>query len=122
MLNLDTHIVIQLLKGDLTDEESEVILGHELAISGIVNWEIAKLVQLGRLHMDLDSPQYRDFQRSVALFPITVEVAVQSTQLDFVSDPADEIIAATSIVHKIPLLTRDKRILSSKMVPLVFKR
>jgi PIN domain nuclease of toxin-antitoxin system len=48
---------------------------------------------------------------------LTAAIAVQSTRLDFASDPADEIIAATSVVHKVPLLTRDRRILRSKQVP-----
>jgi PIN domain nuclease of toxin-antitoxin system len=38
--------------------------------------------------------------------------------LDFRADPADEIIAATSIVHRIPLRTRDARIRRSALVPL----
>jgi PIN domain nuclease of toxin-antitoxin system len=38
-------------------------------------------------------------------------------RLDFRSDPADEIIAATSIVHRAPLLTRDSVIRKSKRVP-----
>ena len=42
-------------------------------------------------------------------------------RLDFRSDPADEIVAATSIVHDIPLLTRDARILGSKIVPLALR-
>ena len=46
------------------------------------------------------------------------KVARQSTRLDFVSDPADEIIAATSLVEQIPLLTRDGRMLESRMIPL----
>jgi predicted nucleic acid-binding protein len=33
-------------------------------------------------------------------------------------DPADELIAATSIVHRLPLVTRDKKIRKSKLVPL----
>ena len=33
-------------------------------------------------------------------------------------DPADELIAATSIVHGVPLLTRDRQIRRSKLVPL----
>jgi predicted nucleic acid-binding protein len=32
--------------------------------------------------------------------------------------PADEVIAATSVVHNILLFTRDKRIRASKRVPL----
>jgi PIN domain nuclease of toxin-antitoxin system len=39
--------------------------------------------------------------------------------LDFDSDPADELIAATSLVHNVPLLTRDRRLRRSKVVPLV---
>jgi PIN domain nuclease of toxin-antitoxin system len=39
-------------------------------------------------------------------------------QLDFRGDPADEIIAATSLVHNVPLVTRDRVIRSSKVVPL----
>jgi PIN domain nuclease of toxin-antitoxin system len=38
--------------------------------------------------------------------------------LDFRGDPADEIIAATSVVHRAPLLTRDRQIRRSKVVPL----
>ena len=37
----------------------------------------------------------------------------------FRSGYADEIIAATSIIESAPLLTRDARILRSKLVPLV---
>jgi PIN domain nuclease of toxin-antitoxin system len=51
-------------------------------------------------------------------WPITLEVARALERLDFRSDPADEIIAATSLVHRVPLLTRDPRILASRVVPL----
>jgi PIN domain nuclease of toxin-antitoxin system len=47
-----------------------------------------------------------------------LEIARVSAQLDFRSDPADELIAATSVVAGIPLLTRDHKILSSRLVPL----
>jgi predicted nucleic acid-binding protein len=33
-------------------------------------------------------------------------------------DPADELIAATSLVHGVPLVTRDRALLASKVVPL----
>jgi PIN domain nuclease of toxin-antitoxin system len=45
-------------------------------------------------------------------------VFISLPELDFRSDPIDEIIAATSIAHSVPLLTRDKKILQSKVVPL----
>jgi len=118
MLNLDTHILVSILNGDLSSREDELVLKNELAISGVVLWELAKLIQLGRLEMDLDSTEFRQCLRYVQTFPITLEIVRNSTQLDFASDPADEIIAATSIVEGMPLLTRDRRILKSRLVPL----
>ena len=44
-----------------------------------------------------------------------------STRLDFVGVPADELIAATSIVHEVPLLTRDGRIRRSRLTPLALE-
>jgi PIN domain nuclease of toxin-antitoxin system len=38
--------------------------------------------------------------------------------LDFKGDPADEIIAATSIVHGVSLVTRDRVLRRSRRVPL----
>ena len=118
MLNLDTHIVVALLDGDLRKTEEQRIVSDTLAISGIVLWELAKLVQLGRLEFDFDAAEFRAFLLTATIFPITLQIARKSMELDFRSDPADEIIAATSIVENIPLMTRDRRILKSKMTPL----
>jgi PIN domain nuclease of toxin-antitoxin system len=52
------------------------------------------------------------------VWPIDLAIGVQSTRLDFRGDPADELIAATSVVHRVPLLTRDRRIRASRVVPL----
>jgi PIN domain nuclease of toxin-antitoxin system len=117
MLNLDTHIAVSLLNGDLSDSEEQLIIGDFLATSDIVLWELSKLVSLKRLDMDLAAAAFTRFLRSTIVFPITIEIARKSTKLDFASDPADEIIAATSIVENAPLITRDRRILKSKLVP-----
>jgi predicted nucleic acid-binding protein len=74
-------------------------------------------LQLRRLEMDFDDSSFRAFLNRITIFPITLQIARRSTELDFSSDPADEIIAATSIVERVPLLTRDRRILKSRMVP-----
>ena len=118
MLNLDTHMLVALMTGDVSQAEMACAVNQPLAISDIVLWELAMLVQRGRLTMDLESPQFRAWLRQLSVFPISLEIARQSTQLDFSSDPADEIIAATSLVEKIPLLTRDRRIRKSRLVPL----
>lgn len=118
MLNLDTHILLATLFGDLSVRERNLIHGQSLAISDIVLWEMTKLVQLGRIEVDFDGSIFRSAMRQLTVYPVTVEIARKSTELDFKSDPADELIAATSIVEQIPLLTRDRKILKSHIVPL----
>jgi PIN domain nuclease of toxin-antitoxin system len=86
-------------------------------VSAIVLWELAKLVQLGRLELDLDAVETQRALAAVQVIPVNMEIACASTRLDFTSDPADELIAATSVVERIPLVTRAKRIRKSKLVP-----
>ncbi len=118
MLNLDSHMVVYLLAGDLTTTELQQLEDEDLAISDIVLWELSKLVQLRRLEIDLRSESFQSLLVNFTVIPITLAIAISSTKLDFRGDPADEIIAATSIVEKIPLLTRDRTIRKSKLVPL----
>lgn len=117
MLNLDTHILVASLSGELTSREQDLITNDSLGVSDIVLWELAKLVQLERLELDMDSVAFRRSLRHLTIIPISVQIARKSTELDFTSDPADELIAATSVVEQIPLLTRDRKILKSRMVP-----
>jgi len=117
MLNLDTHMLVALFTGDVTAQELACAVHEPLAISDIVLWELAMLVRRKRLRMDWEGSELRAWLRNLTVFPITLEIARQSTQLDFSSDPADEIIAATSVVEDMPLLTRDRRIRKSRMVP-----
>ena len=118
MLNLDTYILIFALGGELRPAEQSLLARSRWSISSIVLWELAKLVQLGRLDMDLDDREVVRTLSRLHVWPIDLAVASASTRLDFSSDPADEIIAATSVVHNIPLFTRDDIIRSSKIVPL----
>ena len=118
MLNLDTHILVFALKGELLAKERALLEQTPWCISSIVLWELSKLVSLERVDIDLDDREVTRILNALHVWPIDLAVARASTRLDFRSDPADELIAATSVVHGIPLLTRDHTILQSKIVPL----
>ena len=118
MLNLDTHILIFALIGNLRPDEERLLERDRWSISAIVLWELAKLIQLGRVAVDIEDRDLTRVLSRIHVWPIDLEVSRASTQLDFRSDPADELIAATSVVHNIPLVTRDRVIQNSKTVPL----
>jgi len=117
MLNLDTHVLIHALQGTLKKQERQLLSQHSWSISAIVLWELAKLSQLKRITIDLHSPDFGRVLSKIHIWPLDLAVCNKITELDFQSDPADEIIAATSILHHVPLLTRDRKIRQSKLVP-----
>jgi PIN domain nuclease of toxin-antitoxin system len=118
MLNLDTHILLYALTDDLTRREAALLSRDTWSISAIVLWEISKLGELGRIELDLEQPQLVRTLARIQIWPLTLDVCRAIRGLDVRGDPADEIICATSIVHGVPLVTRDQRIRRSKRVPL----
>ena len=118
MLNLDTHVLVFALTDELRGAETRLLRSDRWSVSAIVLWEIAKLVQLGRIDVDLRDAAVVRAISAVHVWPITLDIAVASTQLDVRADPADELIAATSVVHQLPLVTRDRSLRRSKLVPL----
>ncbi len=118
MLNLDTHILIFSLTDELTPSEKKMLMETQWGISAIVFWELEKLHQLGRIEIDLSDHEVHSLLSKIHVWPIDLNICRYLRTLDFRSDPADEIIAATSIAHRVPLLTRDKKIRKSKTVPL----
>lgn len=106
------------MTGELKPAEHRVLAAGPWGISDIVLWELTKLAQLGRIDIDLDDPDVVRFLSVLHVWPISREVCRAMRGLDFRGDPADELIAATSIAHKVPLLTRDSVIRKSKRVPL----
>jgi len=118
MLNLDTHVLLHAVAGSVQPRERQLLQSQTWSISAIVLWEIAKLAELGRIEVDLDSPELTRVISRLHLWPLTLDVCRAIRTLDFDSDPADEIIAATSVVERVPLLTRDGKMRRSKVVPL----
>ena len=118
---LDTHIWVWRVQGDprLTQNYQQILKAHEptgLGISAISCWEVAKLVQYGRLVLPCTITDW--FRQALAYPGITIveltpDVAIESCQLPgpFHSDPADQIIVATARVKGCPLITADSKIL-----------
>ena len=121
MLNLDTHILIFALTGALRHRERQLLSENNWSISAIVFWELSKLAQLGRIALNLEDAEIVRTLNQLSVWPLDLAVARTSTRLDFHGDPADELIAATSVVHRVPLLTRDSGIRRSRIVPLAIR-
>lgn len=122
MIVLDTHIWVWWVHEDkrLTQVQREAIAANEtdaVGVSAISCWEIAKLVEYGRL--ELPSPLDEWFEQAlnypgVQLLALTPEIAIESTRLpgEFHRDPADQIIVATARVYGCSLVTSDDKILN----------
>lgn len=119
---LDTHVWVWLVNGDprigkkarLAIERS--LSGEAVLLSAISPWEVAMLVNKGRLTLDRDVGEWVQAATGLAgirLEPITPEIAVASTRLpwDMHADPADRLIAATSRHLGALLLTMNQLLL-----------
>lgn len=119
MIVLDTHIWIWWVDGgsQLPAEVARVLASEApngLGVSAISCWEVAKLVQLGRLNLTAPVELWLNWalQPPVVLLPISPEVAVGATTLPgtFHRDPADQLIVATARFYDCPLATLDRLI------------
>jgi PIN domain nuclease of toxin-antitoxin system len=120
MIVLDTHIWVWWVHGDekLSREYYEYIQAQEsqgLRISAISCWEVAKLVEYGRLTLPNSVDEWLDNALAypgLCFLELTPRICVESTQLpgNFHRDPADQIIVATARVHNCPIVTIDRKI------------
>jgi len=121
MIVLDTHIWIWWVQGDgrLTARQRKTIEDNEpdgLGISAISCWEVAKLVEKGRLTLPVTVDEWLELALSypgITLLPLSPTISVASTRFtsNFSQDPADQIIAATAQVYDCPLITADAKLL-----------
>lgn len=119
---LDTHVwVWWMAKAPLSTAAIEAIdaaaARGDVLVPAISVWEVAMLVQRGRLI--LTSP-IRDWcawalaQPGFSLAPMTPHLAIDSVGLPGVlhQDPADRLIVATARCAEATLVTRDRKLLS----------
>ncbi len=125
---LDTHAWVWWLRGpaggsQLSTHEAAALdalpLAQRPALCDISLWEVAMLVDLGRLQLDRPLADWMVLAcAAVEVLPITVAVAAEVAALPafFHRDPADRLIVATARVHGLPLLSRDNKIRQSGLV------
>ena len=127
-LLLDTHVWIWLSLEKQTSlsvkSKKAIDLAAQKWISAISCWEHAKLVEKKRIGFSI--PTLTWIRRSLNQFNIKVadlspEIAVESSVMrGFHSDPADQIIVATSRILGLPLVTSDKKILEFSEVETIW--
>ena len=131
MIVVDTHVIIwDALKPDLLSKKAKKAMVEANEAEGIIFcdislWEIAMLIQKGRISVDTS---YQNFVNLVLssnnylLKGITPEIAEMSTLLpeEVNLDPADRIIAATSLILEIPLITSDRNLLKAKSLKTIW--
>jgi len=120
VLLIDTHVLVWLDEassklGPVTRSIiDDALLARSLCVSSISFWEIAMLVQKGRISVRLELDVWRKelLQKGLNEVPICGSIAIRAGQLkNLHGDPADRIIVATSLERSATLVTADNKIL-----------
>ena len=123
MIVLDTHIWLwwisnpENLSPSARQTIDQAVSEKGIVISSISTWEVALLVEKGRLELSIE---LRDWIRKtedlpfVRFMPVDNTIALRSVTLPghFHPDPADRIITATAMTMGLPLVTKDDKILN----------
>lgn len=123
-LLLDTHIVLWLDAGDaaLRQDTRDLLETHwrsggKLCLSAMTAWEIALLVDSGRVELDVTPDEWlaRFCARpGIEIVELSLSAALRAYPLTGLPqrDPADRLLIATAIELGCPLVTYDARILA----------
>ena len=123
MIVIDTHVLVWVMDNDakLGPEARQAIVeaskANEVGVSAITPWEIALLVEKGRLRFVREVAEWLDAALAapgVRLLPIEPRIALDSVRLPgaFHPDPADRLIVATARRWGATLITADAAIIS----------
>lgn len=121
MLILDTcALVFDSLDPDRLSKKAKAAIAQAddagtVACCDISLWEIAMLMSKKRLDPGTNTQEFIQLvlaARKIDVIPITPEIAAKSALSEFCphGDPADRIIAASTIIHKAKLVTSDRKL------------
>jgi len=131
MIVLDTHVLIwwvddptQLSKPAQAAIE-KAMQTKSVYVSCISSWEIALLVERGRIKLTLDVRDWLARCEAIpflSFVPVNTAIAIESVRLqDFPhTDPADRIITATAMSLGAQLVTKDEKICSYSNIKTVW--
>ena len=121
MIVLDTHVLLWWVNDPSALSKSAkkaidaAVTTRSVHVSCISSWEIALLVERGRMQLSLDVRDWLcrcEALPFLSFVPVNNAIAVESVRLpDFPhSDPADRIIAATAMSLGAVLVTKDDKL------------
>jgi PIN domain nuclease of toxin-antitoxin system len=125
---IDTHVLVWWATSG-RDQLSQVarraiVDADSVAISVITAWEVGILSVRRRIDI---GPQPNDWLRevteanSLTVLPVTIPIAARAAELhEILRDPMDCLIAATALIHGVPLVTKDERIQRSGVVATIW--
>jgi len=97
----------------------------ELLICDISIWEISMLASRKRIEIETSPSEFINLYlqyRNIQVKSITPEIAELSVNLgsEINNDPADRLIAATSILTRAPIITADQNLRASGMLEIIW--
>ncbi len=124
---LDTHAILWTLNDDacLGNYARKIVtkaVSHELAISALSLLEISMLIEKRRIHLDLASIDFlKKIETSFTVIPLDAIIASEAMQIPLShGDPFDRVIVATARSQGLTLLTKDRAITESGLVPVIW--
>ncbi|MBN2374536.1 type II toxin-antitoxin system VapC family toxin [bacterium] len=132
MILLDTHVWLWWVSSpEMLPPKAKLVLDKAMKdknifISSISVWEIALLVEKGRLTLSMNVQDWiakSERLPFINFVPIDNAIAMKSVLLSkpFYNDPADRIIIATAIILGIPIVTKDLRIINFSDVQTIWE-
>ena len=130
MILVDTHVVVWLAFAphEISRKARQAIEDARkdadgLAISDISLFELATLVDKGRIRLEISTESFlQEIESRFVVLSMTGRVCARAISLPrtYPKDPADRIIGATALVEGLSLLTADREIRRSAVVQTIW--